>query len=323
MYLEEVRINGFKSYATEVQIHFKPGIGVIIGSNGAGKSNILDAIAWTLGENDLRRLRCYSYLDLLFCGSEDYPPAEVARVYLAIRLGRDKKAHLVNLGREIRRDGKERFFYNGEELTGDVYRHKVNELGLGASSKTLIRQEEINNFLHLSPSERFRYLCFLFHPVTVDKKLLSKIKNNFENYFNILIPEGKANMLFSENGGIIAVEVEVAFPGRDARNSLLLSGGEKTVCSLALNLAIFEELNSPFYLFDEVEPSLDWTNHHHMQRLLKSLAGARQLIMVTHLRSTIELADTVHGIRNRKDGTSFAKFYFQMDERILRAYKCC
>jgi chromosome segregation protein len=72
-----------------------------------------------------------------------------------------------------------------------------------------------------------------------------------------------------------------------------------------------------------VEPALDYTHHKSMQSLLKNLAENRQLIMITHLRSTIQLANTVHGIRTRMDGSSFMKFYFVMDERLLRLYKCC
>jgi chromosome segregation protein len=102
-----------------------------------------------------------------------------------------------------------------------------------------------------------------------------------------------------------------------------LSGGEKSVTSLAFKLALFEQLKSPFYLLDEVEPSLDYTSHKSMQEMLKNLAKNKQLIMITHLRSTIELADTVHGVRTRFDGSSFMKFYFMMDERLLRLYKCC
>jgi chromosome segregation protein len=60
-----------------------------------------------------------------------------------------------------------------------------------------------------------------------------------------------------------------------------------------------------------------------MQTMLKELARKKQLVMITHLRSTIELADTVHGVRTRPDGSSFMKFYFVMDERLLRLYKCC
>ena len=57
MYLEDVTIEGFKSFSEPTSMSFQPGIGVIIGNNGVGKSNILDAIVWTLGENDLAKLR--------------------------------------------------------------------------------------------------------------------------------------------------------------------------------------------------------------------------------------------------------------------------
>ena len=90
-----------------------------------------------------------------------------------------------------------------------------------------------------------------------------------------------------------------------------------------MKLAVFHQLESPFFLLDEVEPSLDYTNHKSMQVFLKDVATNKQLIMITHLRSTIQLANTVHGVRTRWDGSSFMKFYFVMDERLLRLYKCC
>jgi chromosome segregation protein len=119
------------------------------------------------------------------------------------------------------------------------------------------------------------------------------------------------------------LEIEVNLPGNRLRRAHQLSGGEKSITSLALKLAIFHQLESPFFLLDEVEPSLDYTNHKSMQAFLKDVADSKQLIMITHLRSTIALANTVHGVRTRWDGSSFMKFYFVMDERLLRLYKCC
>lgn len=77
------------------------------------------------------------------------------------------------------------------------------------------------------------------------------------------------------------------------------------------------------FILDEVEPSLDWTRNHNMQNLLKNIAQNRQLIMVTHSQSTIRMADTVHGVRVRPDGSSWLKFHFLMDERLFKIYKCC
>ncbi len=87
IYLEDVNIEGFKSFSEETNMSFQPGIGVIIGNNGVGKSNILDAIVWALGENDLDRIRCYEKEELFFAGSKDYPPASKIRVELLLKQG--------------------------------------------------------------------------------------------------------------------------------------------------------------------------------------------------------------------------------------------
>jgi len=92
IYLEDVNIEGFKSFSEKTNMSFQPGIGVIIGNNGVGKSNILDAIVWAFGENDLGRIRCYEKEELFFAGSKDYPPASKIRVELLLRQG-GKKTH--------------------------------------------------------------------------------------------------------------------------------------------------------------------------------------------------------------------------------------
>jgi chromosome segregation protein len=145
----------------------------------------------------------------------------------------------------------------------------------------------------------------------------------FQRYMSHLIPLGDVQLDVISKDGHRQLEIEVNLPGNRLRRAHQLSGGEKSITSLALKLAIFHQLESPFFLLDEVEPSLDYTNHKSMQAFLKDVADSKQLIMITHLRSTIALADTVHGVRTRWDGSSFMKFYFVMDERLLRLYKCC
>ncbi len=113
------------------------------------------------------------------------------------------------------------------------------------------------------------------------------------------------------------------FPDKGPKKGHLLSGGERAVTALALKLAVFDQQGGPFFLLDEVEPSLDWVRNHNTQKLLKSVCQDRQLVMVTHLRSTIDIAETVHGMRLRPDGSSWLKFHFVMDERLYRLYKCC
>lgn len=321
MYLEQVKIKGFKSYAVPVTISFKPGIGVIVGNNGVGKSNILDALAWGLGESDLKKLRCYSRDELFFAGSREYPPAELIEVTLVVSTATDKSAPRTTISRQADRQGKEVFRLNGEVVLPEVFKNTLGENGLANATKTLIRQERINDFVHLSPGERLNYLTSLLGSEATDV-LLRRIEDSCRDYFAILVPGGGVHFSIGE-GEESGLYLKVAFPGKGLREVSSLSGGEKTMCSLAINLAIFEQLNSPFYLLDEVEPSLDWANHQQMQALLKKLCQTRQLIMITHLRSTIEMADTIYGIRARKDGASIIKFYFQMNDRLLRAFKCC
>lgn len=322
MYLENVVFSGFKSYATETIVSFKPGIGVVIGNNGTGKSNILDAIIWVLGENDLERLRCDRTDDLFFSGSRDYPKAEAAKVTLTLKHGKESKAPVTKISRQLVRNGDNAFSIDGVVLPLLGFKREINALGLKDAGKTLIRQEKINEFLYSKPSDRFLHLRELLNNQEVTDDLLGNLRSDFKKFFKVLIPEGDGDIYAAAEDGPDGLTIQASFPGKGPKNSVLLSGGEKTICSLAVNLAIFEQLQSPFYLLDEVEPSLDWTNHHQMGALFKGLAEKRQLIMVTHLHSTMELADTLHGIRVRKDGTSFVKFYFEMNERLLRNYKC-
>jgi len=145
----------------------------------------------------------------------------------------------------------------------------------------------------------------------------------FQRYMSYLIPRGDVRVDLISKDGQKGLEILVNLPGDRLRRAHQLSGGEKSITSLALKLAIFQQLESPFFLLDEVEPSLDYTNHKSMQAFLKDVAADKQLIMITHLRTTMELAETLHGVRTRFDGSSFMKFYFVMNERLLRMYKCC
>ena len=110
VFLEDVNIEGFKSFSEETNMSFQPGIGVIIGNNGVGKSNILDAIVWALGEDDLDRIRCYAQDELFFAGSKDYPPAPKIRVELILKKGTGRDAPGIQLAREKTKNGADQYW---------------------------------------------------------------------------------------------------------------------------------------------------------------------------------------------------------------------
>ena len=326
MHLEDVNIEGFKSFSEKTNMSFQPGIGVIIGNNGVGKSNILDAIVWAMGEENLRRLRCYSRDELFFTGSKDHPPAETAWVELNFKTADQKDAPIVRLTRETTRSGVDRYRVDQTTVSRDEYLSALATLKLNDVLRTIIRQEEINDILLVDPWERFSAVQSLLGIEAAGPLadcLMDAIDPLFQRYLKYLIPLGDATLMLPVNNGRRGLDLRVTLPGNRIRRAHQLSGGEKAITSLALKLALFNNLDSDLFLLDEVEPSLDYTNHKSMQEFLKDVAANKQLVMITHLRSTIALANTVHGVRTRFDGSSFMKFYFVMDERLLRLYRCC
>ncbi len=326
MYLEDVTIEGFKSFSEKTDMSFQPGISVIIGNNGVGKSNILDAIVWALGENDLERIRCYGPEELFFAGSKDYPPADRASVELTFKHDPDTGAPPVKLRRAVDKGGADGFFVDDQPRTAEGYREKLAGLNLNHALKTIIRQEQINDILLRNPQLRLETIRALLELESADGfsgPLKNRIADSLRRYMAYLIPLAEVGLELVSRNGDKGIEIVVTLPGNRVRRAHQLSGGEKAITSLALKLAVFDQLRNPFYLLDEVEPSLDYTHHKSMQAFLKDVSARTQLVMITHLRSTIELADTLHGVRTRWDGSSFMKFYFDMDERLLRLYKCC
>ena len=326
MYLEDVHIEGFKSFSEKTAMSFQPGIGVIIGNNGVGKSNILDAIMWTLGENELERIRCYDQDELFFSGSKDYSPASRVRVEVTLKQGKQKDASAVVLAREKDKNGNDHYYIQGNLFERKAFRQQLVQYKLKHALMTIVRQEQINDILGQHPFKRFQSIQSLLgveSPEDLTNCLHQTVEPLFKRYMEYLMPQADVCLQTPAINGEVGFDLQVTLSGNRVRRAHQLSGGEKSITSLALKLALFDQLQSPFYLMDEVEPSLDYTNHKSMQAFLKDVASTKQLIMITHLRSTIALANTVHGVRTRWDGSSFMKFYFVMNERLLRLYKCC
>ena len=248
------------------------------------------------------------------------------KVELFVRQNNAKDLPRIRLVRERDRSGDETFWIQDQVVDKDAYVQEMEALCLKDSLKTIIRQEEINDAIQMNPRLRFEFIQKIFGMQEEDEVIEHLRRTTdplFRNYFSLLMPLAEAKLELIRVNQAVGLEISVTLPGNRVRRSHQLSGGEKSVTSLALKLAVFKQLESPFYLLDEVEPSLDYINHKSMQALLKDVASQKQLIMITHLRSTIKLANTLHGVRTRWDGSSFMKFYFVMNERLLRLYKCC
>lgn len=128
----------------------------------------------------------------------------------------------------------------------------------------------------------------------------------FEVVFDTLFPGGEGKLILTDPEDMLTtgIEVEARPPGKKVKRLSLLSGGERSLTALALLLAIFRARPSPFYVLDEVEAALDDRN---LGRLLNAVEGLRQksqLIIITHQKRTMEIADALYGVSMRGDGVT-------------------
>lgn len=147
----------------------------------------------------------------------------------------------------------------------------------------------------------------------VDQKILDSFKSSFvklnENFSKIYrqLTGGHSAYIKVDNESDISQSsftIQVTQRGKNVKNINLLSGGEKSIASLALILALEETFNIPFMVLDEVEPALDEVNLQRFISYLKKTASKTQIIMVTHQPLTVEAADVIYGVTIDKDGSS-------------------
>jgi len=128
----------------------------------------------------------------------------------------------------------------------------------------------------------------------------------FESIIATLFPGGDGSLVLTDPSDMLTtgVEVEARPAGKKVRRLSLLSGGERALTAIAFLVAIFKARPSPFYVLDEVEAALDDTNLQRVLEVLAELREESQLIIVTHQKRTMEIADTLYGISMRGDGVS-------------------
>ncbi len=163
MKLNRLIIQGFKSFKDKTVIHFDDGITGIVGPNGCGKSNIVDALFWVMGEQSAKHLRGTSMKDLIFAGSSKYQPASFAEVTLVLDNVNGKHIHIggtvakpteIQLTRKLYRNGETEYRINNEPARLKDIHEVFMDTGAGAKSYSIIAQGEINKLVQAKPEER-------------------------------------------------------------------------------------------------------------------------------------------------------------------------
>ena len=130
------------------------------------------------------------------------------------------------------------------------------------------------------------------------------VEREFEQVFSVLFPGGSGRLVLTDPDDLLTsgVEVEARPPGKKVKRLSLLSGGERSLTAVAFLVAIFRARPSPFYVLDEVEAALDDRNLSRLVDLLADLKATSQLIIITHQKRTMEVADSLYGVSMRGDG---------------------
>jgi len=145
----------------------------------------------------------------------------------------------------------------------------------------------------------------------VDERILqvfteafADVEREFRDVFSSLFPGGEGRLVLTDPDDMLTtgIEVEARPPGKKIKRLSLLSGGEKSLTAVAMLVAIFRARPSPFYVMDEVEAALDDVNLRRLLGLFEMLRSQSQLIVITHQKPTMEVADALYGVTMRDDG---------------------
>ncbi len=265
---------------------------------------------------------------------------EIARAEHRMRIEQIENKAIEELGIDVQTLANEygpindvpTFYENeqGEFVPGDLipYRRDQQEKRLAQAERSLTLLGKINPLAleeYSSLEERLRYLAEQLEDLKKTKKdLLDIIKEvddrvqqiftqayedtarEFEIVFSRLFPGGDGKLILTNPSDMLTsgVDVEARPPGKRVKRLSLLSGGERSLVAVALLIAIFKARPSPFYVMDEVEAALDDTNLGRLLGVFEELREKSQLIIITHQKRTMEIADSLYGVTMRGDGVS-------------------
>ena len=133
-----------------------------------------------------------------------------------------------------------------------------------------------------------------------------KVNANFQEIFSTLFPGGTASLeiINGDDPSALGVEVNAQPRGKRITKMMLMSGGEKSLTAIALLFAVYRIRHTPFFILDEVEAALDDSNLRRLTGYLQTLRTQTQLIMITHQRRTMEMADVLYGVSMQADGVT-------------------
>ncbi|WP_299051826.1 chromosome segregation protein SMC [uncultured Nocardioides sp.] len=157
MYLKSLTLKGFKSFASSTTLRLEPGITCVVGPNGSGKSNVVDALAWVMGEQGAKSLRGGKMEDVVFAGTSGRPPLGRAEVQLTID-NSDGALPIeyaeVTISRTMFRNGGSEYAINGSSCRLLDVQELLSDSGIGREMHVIVGQGQLDSILHATPEDR-------------------------------------------------------------------------------------------------------------------------------------------------------------------------
>jgi len=151
MQIRKLRLSGFKSFVEPAELRIEPGLTGVVGPNGCGKSNLLEAIRWVMGENSPKSMRSGGMEDVIFAGTQTRPPRDFAEVVLHAT---DDEGEELDVTRRIERGAGSAFRINGSDVRAKDVALVFADAATGAHSPALVSQGKIAQVIAAKPTER-------------------------------------------------------------------------------------------------------------------------------------------------------------------------
>ncbi|MFC7493454.1 MULTISPECIES: chromosome segregation protein SMC [unclassified Nocardioides] len=230
MYLKSLTLKGFKSFASSTTLQLEPGITCIVGPNGSGKSNVVDALAWVMGEQGAKSLRGGKMEDVIFAGTSGRPPLGRAEVVLTIdnadgALPIDYSE--VTISRTMFRSGGSEYAINGNPCRLLDVQELLSDSGIGREMHVIVGQGQLDTILHATPEDRRGFIeeaaGVLKHRKRKEKALrkLDSTEGNLTRLNDLLVEIRRQLKPLGRQAEVARRAVTVQADVRDARARLL------------------------------------------------------------------------------------------------------
>lgn len=249
MYLKEIEMQGFKSFADKTTIEFDKGVTAVVGPNGSGKSNITESLRWALGESSAKNLRGGKMPDVIFAGAENRKPLNYAQVVVSLDNSdgfiKDAK-ETIRVERHIYRNGDSEYLIDGRKVRLRDIHDLFMDTGLGRDSFSVISQGRVEEIFNSKPEERraiFEEAAGVLKYKTRKKETQTKLNQTQDNLNRL-------------DDIIYELEAQVKPLGRQAKVAKEFIGLEDERKQLHLNVLV-EDIQTDKVRLDSLKEDLD------------------------------------------------------------------